>query len=485
MKYLISILVCFIYISSTYSQEYWEKNIIREGRTTPIGDIIIYNDNYYFSIIEELNNKIFENYYSAYYKVSPNGYVEFSGFFSEDNINMIGTTQVLNNGNLLGLGQVCYSIEDENFGLYAIEFNESLDVLNSCEIELPSMKFGYIMNSIKYGNKNLIFHICTSNPAFTGAPGDGYIAILDSALNVVKDSLFSVFIYDIDKDLTDSTQFVIHSKGLDTSPELGYTQVNILDDNFNLLSTPISFSGNDMSYYFSIHTCPDTGYYFSAMCTRGSGNWTNSYAVSKANMYLEFENYQALDTLPYWHFTTEHNGIDTFNDFVYSGGNFEYHGMQNSTPNYFTLTIMDTALNRLGQVFYGGDKNYLLTTIKTTPEGDIILLGRYSELSTDKWNIFIMKVNPNGLITSSNESQTIPIKNAIVLPNPGSSYLQVHTGVYPAIFKLFSISGQQMIEEKINGETSHINTNYLETGTYIWQVIKDGQEVENGKWVKE
>jgi len=324
----------------------------------------------------------------------------------------------------------------------------------------------------------------TSNEPFSFGQDNVYLARIDQGNNIVNDTLINIGSYDFLPNILNDN-ILIQSRGMDQNSGLEFIQINQLDTSFCLVDTPISFNPDSLSYFFSMHLSEDSNYYYSAMSSIEGSTWVSSHAILKASANQEQLYYRNFDTIPYWHFTPDHNGVDTYEKVVYTGGNFEYRGMQQIYPNFFTLTQLDSSLNIINQRYYGGDRNYLLNSIKTTHEGDVLLIGRCSELDSNKWNIFIMKVNPNGLITSSDPHQTIPIKNAIVLPNPGSYYLQVHTGIYPAIFKLFSISGQQMIEEKINGETSHINTSSLETGTYIWQVIKDGQEVENGKWVKE
>ncbi len=78
-----------------------------------------------------------------------------------------------------------------------------------------------------------------------------------------------------------------------------------------------------------------------------------------------------------------------------------------------------------------------------------------------------------------------PIKNAITTPNPGKDYLQLHSGIYPAKLQIFNIKGQLVLEEDIHQNTTTINTQHLSSGTYIWQLLKDGEVVESDKWVKE
>jgi len=42
-----------------------------------------------------------------------------------------------------------------------------------------------------------------------------------------------------------------------------------------------------------------------------------------------------------------------------------------------------------------------------------------------------------------------------------------------------------VLKRKRQQNATIIQTQTLATGTYVWQLSKDGQEVERGKWVRE
>ncbi|NPD47885.1 T9SS type A sorting domain-containing protein [Lentimicrobium sp. S6] len=156
--------------------------------------------------------------------------------------------------------------------------------------------------------------------------------------------------------------------------------------------------------------------------------------------------------------------------------------------SYFRLDNLDYELNLNWQRYFGGDAYYNLIDINETPDGGCILVGTRYEHGTQgpfEKDVFIVKVDEDGLITSTNSNAGIPIKNAIVLPNPGREYLELHTGAFPATLQLLNLNGSLVLEEAINSNISRVNTLELSSGTYIWSLVKEGKVVESGKWVRE
>ncbi|NPD47886.1 hypothetical protein [Lentimicrobium sp. S6] len=76
-------LLFFVLLSTNLlSQNYWYKEIPSNNNQTPIGDIVIYNDSYFFSLIDE-NDITIEDYYSKICKVDHNGNTELSDFLRD------------------------------------------------------------------------------------------------------------------------------------------------------------------------------------------------------------------------------------------------------------------------------------------------------------------------------------------------------------------------------------------------------------------
>ncbi|RLD86070.1 MAG: hypothetical protein DRJ02_09235 [Bacteroidetes bacterium] len=75
---------------------------------------------------------------------------------------------------------------------------------------------------------------------------------------------------------------------------------------------------------------------------------------------------------------------------------------------------------------------------------------------------------------------------ALVFPNPGSSYLRVRVAAQykQSTFMLYDISGKQVLSQQITGKWAEVNTTFLKTGTYIYKIYNNEGLFERGKWVK-
>ena len=48
-----------------------------------------------------------------------------------------------------------------------------------------------------------------------------------------------------------------------------------------------------------------------------------------------------------------------------------------------------------------------------------------------------------------------------------------------------AMNGVHVISKVISSAKTKLNTSFLSSGTYIWQIITRNKVIESGKWVKE
>ncbi|OYT14453.1 MAG: hypothetical protein B7C24_18280 [Bacteroidetes bacterium 4572_77] len=388
MKKQLLVIVLILGVLIVDAQNYWFKKIESPNYQQPVGDILIKDGEYYFSIVEsDMPQTYFGQYHSIINKINNQGEIEQSSIFHAEKKNLLGTMSQLSNGNILAMGHIYMPEQDGIFGFWQIEFDEDFCVIEE-KLDTNDIGFGYIMNSIPDNNNGFIYHLSVASAPFNLDFEKTYLVRTNSDKTLINDTVFNVWSFDIAPNFT-----------------------------------------ADNSYCNAFHYS-------------GEGNWVDSSAANKIDTNFNEVHFQVFDTAGFWFHTPNHNGIDTFEERVYVGGNFGYFGQDQYYSNYVSLVIMDTSLNILEQRFYGGDGNYMLNSIKVTPEGDVLLLGHCSDVGPNVWNTFILKVDGDGLLTSSNSNMQIPIKNAIVLPNPGRNYLELHTAEYPAEFLLYDINGK-------------------------------------------
>ena len=196
------------------------------------------------------------------------------------------------------------------------------------------------------------------------------------------------------------------------------------------------------------------------------------------------------------HDTIEWPGLRSRLDFIdtnkiYVGGthNFCMSSEFCSVHCWFSLNQMDTTLNVNWQHFYGGDANYTMYGIRATKDKGCLLFGSRYDLdpSSPERDIYVFKVNEDGLITSGINHVSSMVHNAIVYPNPGSANLNIESGpqVSGSEFRLTAVSGKQVISRIIRTGKTTLSTQCLHPGTYVWYIINKNKVIESGKWVKE
>lgn len=178
---------------------------------------------------------------------------------------------------------------------------------------------------------------------------------------------------------------------------------------------------------------------------------------------------------------------------IYTGGNgHDYGGFQICNllrPRSFILSNYDSLLNCRWTKYYGSDTAcYYMMDLDATDDGGCIMAGTILSPNTnlDKTDVIIIKVDSEGLITSSNKPGT-RVMQALVYPNPGNDYLMLQTGRQNigAIFTLHNLSGQELIEQKVNSALQHFSATGLPSGTYVWSLNKGNSVIETGKWIKQ
>jgi hypothetical protein len=165
---------------------------------------------------------------------------------------------------------------------------------------------------------------------------------------------------------------------------------------------------------------------------------------------------------------------------------FGHYGQQNS---WYALSNFDSALNLRWTKYYGGDAYYFLQSVVATQDGGAILVGTRYDYPTqsNQCDIYLVKVNENGLLTNDDHIQSQQVHDAIVFPNPGSNYLFIESGpqISGAEFRMTSIDGKQVKTKTLNERKTTLETQILQSGTYVWQIIFNNKVSESGKWIKE
>jgi len=198
--------------------------------------------------------------------------------------------------------------------------------------------------------------------------------------------------------------------------------------------------------------------------------------------------------------TSHHVGACSNLDFIssdniYFGGTaniIENHLIYQPENSWIMLNNLDSNLNLNWQKFYGGDAFYYLWGLRATTDGGCLLsCTRYDEtIQNEELDIIILKIDSNGLLTSTNDDFSIPVNRLAIAPNPATNYVSIR---YPDIFGknekkivIYNARGSAVLTVDATWEASEINLNIsnLPAGLYLVELIIDGKRTGTGKMIK-
>ncbi len=393
-----------------------------------------------------------------------------------------------------GLIRLFCTLEQQNnigyYDIYLIDIDKDLNIIQELQYDLGTGRGWSHINEVVAENGDIVIASMVD-----GSPPQIGTQYLDKCLmkiaqngDLIFDSIYNQSGLEITMDFLEfpnSDNYVLYCiQNFDGGVFL--KQVNILNSNLELVENQWI---EDFSFQASMQVLDNECF---IICNKeeidGGGGWYT--AVSTYNTDFNRTKKVLIGRSDSASYPGLYNSI-AFSEIetVFIGSTFNLGSDAYPTrQSYFRLDNLDHGLNLNWQRYFGGDAYYNLIDINETSDGGCILVGtRYEngEEGPFEKDVFIVKVDEEGLITSTNNNAEIPIKNAIVLPNPGREYLELHTGAHPATLQLHNLNGSLILEEAINSNISRVNTLELSSGTYIWSLVKESKLVESGKWVRE
>jgi hypothetical protein len=116
---------------------------------------------------------------------------------------------------------------------------------------------------------------------------------------------------------------------------------------------------------------------------------------------------------------------------------------------------------------------------------------RYDENTQDhEFDIYILKVDSSGLLTSTGEGPQIPVQQLAIVPNPAIDAVSIR---YPDIFgydekeiEIFNSQGMPVIKVSATSDVTEkrIDIARLPTGLYFVVLKVEGKKMATGKLLK-
>lgn len=206
--------------------------------------------------------------------------------------------------------------------------------------------------------------------------------------------------------------------------------------------------------------------------------YDTSFVVLKADTL----GWPGQDNYPFFH-----RSIDYKNGRLLVGGHLD--GPFNSPTTFenlkkYYLAEYDLDLNQLWYKEYGEDKAYWLAGVQLLDGGDCFAYGFITDENDGQRYAYIMHVDKNGEILTSQTIQFPPATIKVV--NPGGELLTIlNPENLNAQVILYDMRGHEILNKGISSELTEINVSHLPPAIYPFIIAKENNIIVSDKWVKE
>ena len=387
------------------------------------------------------------------------------------------------------IGLAKQSLNDTVY-LVAYSVSQQLELLDSLQIPLTTGNIEHVICDVK-NDSTFIVAAMTLDPNSLSITSL-YIVEIDwdflnyRVVNIAND--YYTYIFSMCYSSVTSSYFAT-AWGFSQNVTDPHSKLLVLDTSFRVTSV-FNFSGGVRNGR-SIHLLNDTTLRYAANLETTSMNSQDIVSVNESLTHNELSRIVigSSDTT---------DAVSTFqtiipcengSEWVFYMKNYNSQTLFPCQPSWLSWCRINSEMVCEIQYFYGGDSYYHLLHASELNNKDMMLsVSKFDVFSgSNTTDALLLKINSDGLLTSTPENPALQPHHAIVYPNPGHGVLKVEAGpqIFGATFELFDVSGQRVVQQPIQTSVTAINTAALASGVYPWRIIWKGEVVEEGKWVKE
>lgn len=329
-------------------------------------------------------------------------------------------------------------------------------------------------------------YILTGNVCYYPCPGDyPFFVRIDNFGNVLQDNRYhdhtgSALSYCLS---TDTSQIWLFTGG--SLDPINGPSLAVFDTCFNhLYSQSIGYS----KWYFTSRWCNDSTFILSYIGRRpGATYQDDELYVTKYDKSINPEIINYFGTPDTSDVVALKSSIDFRNcDSIFFAG-IKHNKIGWPPPGRVSWIMtgqLDEQLEPRYLHFIGGDAYYeTYYIIAARDGGSLIGAGKYDH-DNEVYDLLFLKLNKDGLIVGL-DKPNIPIKKALLYPNPALYSIYIQTALMDATFELFNIEGKKLLSQPISGRANEIEITHLKQGVYIYVISTKEGYVETGKFVKQ
>jgi hypothetical protein len=187
-------------------------------------------------------------------------------------------------------------------------------------------------------------------------------------------------------------------------------------------------------------------------------------------------------------FTRNIDWIDTSRIFLSGVKNYTNQPPEDSWISLYITNLQgETIQNR----FYGGYGNFDIGAGLATSDGGYLMayswfdFENYIPPGQMDWDIVIIKVDSDGLITNIDTQFPFKVSDVIVYPNPVKDNLHFELGIYSNLqLSIYNSTGERKIFKSLH-HSQTIDISSLTSGIYVYLLTGKNEFKETGKIIKE
>mgnify|MGYP001767257118 CR=1 FL=1 len=448
--------------------------------------------NYYFA------GRVYSDdpYYKAAYLLSldPNGQLIYENIFLvPDSVSYFGNIYCQNDSIIIfgAKGSIADALIDQ---LWMLVLDNSFNIICNRSFTISGSYIGDLESTINQQGHYVICGNLTIPPQIMP---DIFLFEISPIGDSIRSTILAYTGIELEFDLLENREggYKVFAKGNFPGAPNTNGKIVYLDTSFNYIwadSIPYGLKFGHTAKWLSRNTFLITGYknIYSPSFHEDLG----IVKVDQQNNILNQNHFGKLaDTIDYVG-ACSNLDLGKNNDIYFGGASniIPEQGLFQNEPSWILLNNLDTNLNLNWQQFYGGDAAYYLWGLEATNDGGCLLMAtRYdAELQDQELDIYILKVDSNGLLTSNGQDFNIPVQELSISPNPAHDRVNIS---YPDIFGndkkeliLYNALGVAVLKENASYDhsTETINISSLPGGLYFVVLKVEGRKVATGKVVK-
>lgn len=182
-----------------------------------------------------------------------------------------------------------------------------------------------------------------------------------------------------------------------------------------------------------------------------------------------------------------------YKDHIYITGTSNYaNGPIPSFTNqksWIMVSKMDSVGNVKWTKYFGGDKSYYVYQLRATRDSGCVIVANYYDDMKGTGNEldgYILKLGPDGNLTTGINEMELNERNFSVFPNPGNGVLNIKSNFdIPAKIELYNALGVKIIEQKMLTNNESLDVSKWPDGIYSYRIETNKGKTAIGKWIKQ